>query len=53
MRPVELARALGLTQPSIANWESGKTSPSIERLPDIAKALGVTMEDLYGRKRAA
>jgi transcriptional regulator with XRE-family HTH domain len=56
MKPSALARALGLTQPSIRNWETGKTSPSLERLPKIAEVLDADLGELYslfGVRRAA
>lgn len=46
MTQQELAKAVGVSQASLANWEVGKTRPrsgSVERLAD---ALGVAMRDL-------
>ena len=37
----ELARLTGIPQPRIADIESGKHSPSAERLEALAKALGL------------
>jgi transcriptional regulator with XRE-family HTH domain len=56
LRPVQFARSLGLTQPSIRNWETGKTSPSIDKLPQIAEVLDADLAELYslyGVRRAA
>lgn len=47
LRPVELARELDLSQPSIRNWETGKTSPSLDRLPKIADVLKADLAELY------
>lgn len=56
LKPVELARALDLTQPSVSNWETGKTSPSLDKLPQIAEVLDADLAELYslyGVRRAA
>lgn len=45
---VALASALGIKGPSVAEWESGKSKPAISRLPDLAQALGCTVDDLLG-----
>lgn len=38
----ELAERIGCTQKDISRFESGKVSPSAEKLEQIAKALGYT-----------
>jgi transcriptional regulator with XRE-family HTH domain len=43
---IALARALGISGPSVNEWESGKSRPSIERLPDLAQILGCDVADL-------
>ena len=47
MEQKELADAVGVTQPHVSNWESGKRIPTTAMLPAIAKALGCTVNDLY------
>jgi transcriptional regulator with XRE-family HTH domain len=49
----DLAKRLKLTQPAIVQWESGDTSPLMGKLPKIAKALGVSVEELMFGERAA
>lgn len=44
----ELAKKLGSAQYVITNYERGLRRPSADKLPDIAKALGVPLEALYG-----
>lgn len=46
----ELAEKLGTTQFVITNYERGRNNPTAARMPEIAKALGVTVEELYGAK---
>lgn len=42
----ELARAVGTKRQNLWSWESGRTSPSLEMLPALAAALGVSVDDL-------
>jgi len=45
----ELAKALGVRQQVIGSYETGFRKPPIERLPDLAKALKVPIEQLLGK----
>jgi transcriptional regulator with XRE-family HTH domain len=45
---IDLAKKLGLTQALITNYERGLHNPPTAKLPDIAKALNVPLEALYG-----
>lgn len=47
IRQVDLAKMLGVGQPSLCAWESGKSQPTTDRLPALAKALGCTIDDLF------
>jgi transcriptional regulator with XRE-family HTH domain len=49
MTQVELAEALGVTQSNISQWENGMAFPSAGKLPMIAKILGCTIDELYGK----
>ncbi len=45
---LELAKRLGASQPSVANWETGRFWPSSQDLPALAKALNCRhIDDLY------
>ena len=44
----EVAKRLGVSQPSYAQYESGKRKPKFETIQKIAKALEVTFNELYG-----
>ena len=46
----ELAETVGVTQSLVAMWERGAAYPSALKLPDIADALGCTIDALYGRE---
>ena len=41
-----LAEKLNTTQKVVSDYETGKSKPPIERLPDIAKTLNVTVDIL-------
>lgn len=43
----KLGEALGVTNQAVSKWEGEITMPDIMLLPQIAKVLGVTIEDLY------
>ena len=44
----ELGRMIGVTTQAVSNWERGGV-PDAELLPDIADALGVSVDMLFGR----
>lgn len=61
MRIAELRKAAGLTQKmlskqlgiersTVAKWEAGETNPRAEKLPDVANALGCTVNELFDHK---
>lgn len=43
-----VAVALGVAAPSVSNWESGKTKPSMDNYVNLAKLFGVSVEYLLG-----
>jgi transcriptional regulator with XRE-family HTH domain len=45
--PSALARTLGVSQPTVWAWETGRASPAVDRMPALADALGVSVEALY------
>ena len=46
---VELASELGISQLMVAYYESPSATPPANLLPAIATALGVTIDELFGR----
>ena len=44
----ELARVLGIPQQNIGYWETAGKAPNSDILPQMAKVLGVGVEDLLG-----
>ncbi|GEM_PF-4959763 len=49
----QLADKLGITQYAITNYERGISNPSAEKIPELAKFLGVLIQDLYGAGSSA
>lgn len=43
----DLAAAVGCTLQAVGCWERGETLPTADRLPEIARALGCTIDDLF------
>ena len=50
---VQLARLLGIRQPSVAAWEAGKKGPRHDKMPRLATVLGCTINELYGLPASA
>ena len=48
MGQAELGEAIGIGKSSISEWESGKRSPDIDKVKDIAKVLNVKPAYLMG-----
>ena len=46
MQQKELAAAIGVTQPTISEWEHGKKDPSGERLDKLAELFGVSRNEI-------
>ena len=44
----ELGSKLGVTNQAVSKWESEVSMPDIMLLPEIATALNITLDDLYG-----
>ena len=47
MTQEELAGIIGVSAQSVSKWETGVTMPDIMLLPTLARALGVTVNDLF------
>ena len=47
----QLAEKLGTTQHVITNYERGLRNPAAAKMPEIARALTVSLEELYGLKQ--
>ena len=47
----ELGELLGVSNQAVSKWEMETTMPDILLLPELAKVLGVTLDDLYGEHK--
>ena len=47
MTQQELADLLKTTRSTVAMWESGESFPRADKLPQIARILGCTIDDLF------
>lgn len=43
---MEVAKALGITDSAVNQWEKKKTFPKTEQLPKLAKLYGCTVDEL-------
>lgn len=46
---MDLARQMGVSGPSVIQWEKGRTLPTADKLPRLADLLGCSIDALYGR----
>lgn len=46
----ELAEKLGVSPQAVSKWENDQTCPDITLLPELAKILGVTVDELLSGK---
>lgn len=44
-----LAKAVGISQQNISNWEANKKEPSISHCIKLADFYGITLDELVGR----
>lgn len=49
----ELADKLGVTHGAVAAWELGRVMPSSNKLPEIARALNCSIDELYADTKKA
>lgn len=52
MTQSDLANALKLSRTTIAMWETGGSMPRADKLPDLARLLGCSIDDLFQREEA-
>lgn len=45
----QLGQMLKVGQSAVAMWEAGESSPRADKLPELARILGCTIDELYGQ----
>lgn len=53
MSQMELARRMGVSGPSVIQWEQGKNMPTSDKLPKLAEILGVEIGELYAPRETS
>lgn len=48
MSQESVAARIGITQQAVAKWEAGEALPRAERLTQLAKLYGCTVDELLG-----
>ncbi len=43
----DLAKKCGVDETAVSHWENGHSAPTGSRLPAVAAALGVTIDELF------
>ncbi len=43
----EVAEKLGIKQNAVSMWETGENFPRADKLPELAKIFGCTIDDLF------
>ena len=43
----ELGKMIGVNRSTVAMWETGEAMPRADKLPELAKILGCSIDDLY------
>ena len=43
----QLAAAVNVGRTAVSMWESGDSMPRADKLPDLARILGCTVDDLF------
>ena len=46
----KFAEAMGVTQSTISQWETGRVLPDTAKLPMIAEVLGCNVADLFSKQ---
>lgn len=44
----ELAKRLGVSTSAVAQWEVGNNNPTIDKVVDLCKMLGIPTSDVFG-----
>ncbi len=51
MTQAELAASLGVSSQAVSKWETGRSCPDIQLLPQLAAIFGISADELLGGDR--
>jgi transcriptional regulator with XRE-family HTH domain len=51
IKQVDFARVMDVSQATVSDWITGKTSPSIGRLRDLSRRTGISIDELLAEPR--
>lgn len=51
MTQMALADAMGVSFQAVSNWERGRSMPDIDKLPELAQALGLSIDELLTNEK--
>lgn len=53
LKQADVGKLLGVRQSSVSMWESGKSYPTADKLPTLAKLYGVSTDEIIQAIREA
>ena len=45
---IKLAQKMNVGRSTVGMWETGNSLPTADKLPELAKVLGCSIDELYG-----
>lgn len=45
-----ISKCLGISQSTVAKWETGEAMPRSDKLPELAKILKCSIDDLFKKR---
>lgn len=52
LRQEDVANAMQIDRSTVAKWETGESMPRADKLPDLARLFGCSIDDLFHREEA-
>lgn len=53
LNQIEAALAIGVTQPTISQWENGKVYPARDKVVTVAEVYGCSIDELFEKEETA
>ena len=52
MKQEEFANIMGISRPTVSNWEQGKNPPTTDQLIKLAEEFHISIDELLGLKKS-